>query len=62
MIDIVLTLVFSLVMLVFMIYPAMKITLWLENNASISEKWHNFVVITLTASLSLGIGLFLRFL
>ena len=59
--DIVLTLVFSLVMLVFMAFPAMKITEWLYKNFNISEKYHNFIMFTILLLLALSIGIFLRF-
>ncbi len=61
MIDIVLTLVFSIVMLLFMIFPAMKITEWIENNIRISPIQRNILTFFVTLVLSLGIGLFLRF-
>jgi len=61
MVDIVLTLVFSVVMLLFMIFPAMKIVMWLETKVAVSEKWHNPLLFGITIALSLCIGLFLRF-
>ena len=59
--DIVLTLVFSIVMLVFMAFPAMKIVDWIESKITVPEKWHNPLLIVITIFLSLCIGLFLRF-
>ncbi|RLA76301.1 MAG: hypothetical protein DRG30_03170 [Epsilonproteobacteria bacterium] len=59
--DIVLTLVFSIVMLIFMIFPAMKITEWIESKIEIPEKWHNYLMFVITLLLALAIGLFLRF-
>ena len=59
--DIVLTLVFSIVMLVFMAFPAMKIVEWVESKITVPEKWHNHFLIATTVFLSLCIGLFLRF-
>jgi hypothetical protein len=59
--DIVLTLVFSVVMLVIMIFPAMKITEWIESKLDIPDRWHNPLMISLTVILSLAIGVFLRF-
>ena len=59
--DIVLTLVFSIVMLVFMAFPAMKIVEWVESKITVPEKWHNHFLIATTIFLSLCIGLFLRF-
>ncbi len=61
MIDIVLTLVFSVVMLLFMVFPAMKIVEWLENQMTIRSTWHNPLLFFVTLMLSLLIGLFLRF-
>ena len=59
--DIVLTLVFSIVMLIFMIFPAMKIVEWLESKMTVPEKWHNPLLFSTTLFLSFCIGLFLRF-
>jgi len=61
MIDIVLTLVFALVMLVFMAFPAMKIVDFIETKITLSEKLHNVLLIGITILLSLCIGLFLKF-
>jgi len=61
MIDIVLTLVFSVVMLLFMVFPAMKIVGWIEEKVTIPEKWHNPLLFFWTLLLSLSIGLFLRY-
>jgi len=59
--DIVLTLVFSVVMLIFMAFPAMKITEWIDENIGIPKRWYNAVMFFVLLSLSLSIGLFLRF-
>jgi len=61
MLDIILTLVFSVVMLVFMAFPAMKIVEWIETKRALSDTWHNLLQILITIFLSLLIGLFLRF-
>ena len=61
MLHIVLTLVFSVVMLIFMIFPAMKIVEWLEGQVDIPEKWHNPLLMSTTVFLSFCIGLFLQF-
>jgi len=61
MLEIVLTLVFSIVMLVFMAYPAMKIVEFIESKIDIDDKWHNLLLILTTIFLSLLIGLFLKF-
>ncbi len=59
--DLVLTLVFSIVMLFFMIFPAMKITEWLDRRFDIPEKLYTPLMLTIVLLLSLGIGLFLKF-
>jgi len=59
MINIVLTLVFSIVMLIFMIFPAMKIVEWIEKRIEINEKWRNLLLISVVVMLSLSVGLFL---
>jgi len=59
--DIILTLVFSIVMLFFMIFPAMKIVEWIESKITVSEKWHNPLLMATTLFLSICIGLFLQF-
>lgn len=58
--EIVLTLVFSSVMLVFMIYPAMKIVEFLETKMEITDKMYDIltVVLTIVLSLIVGIGLY----
>ena len=59
--DLVLTLVFSIVMLLFMSYPAMRISEWLEERFLFDHRWHKILVIAFTIFFSLLIGLFLRF-
>ncbi len=58
--EIVMTLVFSIVLLVFMIYPAMKIVEFLETKMEISDKMYNIstVVLTIVLSLVVGAGLY----
>ena len=60
--EIVMTLVFSSVMLVFMIYPAMKIVEFLETKMEISLKMYNILTVELTIVLSLIVGLGLYYL
>lgn len=60
--EVVLILAFSVVMLVFMIYPAMKIVEFLETKMTISEKMYNILTVVLTIVLSLIIGLGLYYL
>jgi hypothetical protein len=59
--DIVLTLVFSIVMLLFMSVPAMKITTMMEERWNLPERWHMPLVLFWTVLFSLAIGIFLRF-
>jgi len=61
MLDIVITLVFSIVMLVFMAFPAMKIVAWIKPKTDFSEKAYDILQILLTVILSLLVGLFLKF-
>ncbi|RUM73277.1 MAG: hypothetical protein DSZ10_03630 [Sulfurovum sp.] len=61
MLNIVLVLVFSIVMLFFMSYPAMKTADWLEAQKIIPSSWHKWLVILITILFSLLIGLFLRY-
>ncbi|MBA1419452.1 MAG: hypothetical protein FAF03_00950 [Epsilonproteobacteria bacterium] len=61
MLNLILTLVFSIVMLVFMAFPAMKIVEGIEKFMPLSDKWRNIMVVLVTILLSLLIGLFLRF-
>jgi len=59
--DLVLTLVFSVVMLLFMSYPAMRLSEWLEDRLGLNPEWHKYLVIFFTILFSLAIGLYLRF-
>lgn len=61
MLDTILTLVFSIVMLVFMAFPAMKIVEVIDKKIHINNKWYNAILIFTTVLLSLLVGLFLRF-
>lgn len=54
--EIVLTLVFTSVLLVFMIYPAMKIVEFLETKIDISDKMYDRLTVILTIVLSLIVG------
>ncbi len=58
--EIVMTLVFSSVLLVFMIYPAIKIVEFLERKISITDKMYNIltVVITIILAIIVGSGLY----
>jgi len=59
--DLVITLVFSIVMLVFMAFPAMKLVDWYRLKSHWSPQTYSVLQILLTIILSLLIGLFLRF-
>jgi len=61
LLDIVITLIFSVAMLVFMAFPAMKIVDWVHTKKELTEKQHNVYQVLLTILLSLAIGLFLKF-
>ncbi len=63
MINIILTLVFSIVMLLFMLFPAMKLTEFIDNkfNLNLTEKQSSFITISFTILFSLLIGIFLRY-
>ncbi len=59
--NIVLTLTFSVVMLLFMVFPAMKIVEWIEQQWTVPQRWHNPLLFFWVVALSLAIGVFLRF-
>jgi len=61
MIDIVITLVFSIVMLMFMAYPAIKIVEFIDNKKGLSQNSKNILTVVITIVLSLLTGLYLRF-
>ena len=60
--EIVMTLVFSVVLLVFMIYPAIKIVEFLETKMEISDKMYNTATVSITIVLSLIVGAGLYYL
>ena len=59
--PIVMTLIFSIVMLMFMAFPAMKIVEWIANKKELSQKIQNILTIVITILLSFIIGLFLNY-
>ena len=61
MLEHIITLVFSIVMLVFMIFPAMKIVQGVRNYIPMSQKRYDLFVILTTVFLSLLVGLFLQY-
>ena len=58
--DIVITLVFSIVMLIFMAYPAMVSASFLVEKLNLNQKSHIYLTITLTIFYSLLVGIFLK--
>ncbi len=60
MIDIVITLVFSVVMLLFMAFPAIKIVEFLETKMELQAKSKSVLIVVITIILSLIVGLFLK--
>jgi len=58
--PIIMTLIFSVVMLMFMAFPAMKIVEWIDNYKELSPKVQNILTIVITISLSLVVGIFLE--
>ncbi len=61
MLEHIVTLVFSIVMLVFMGFPAMKIVQGIRTFIPMSQKKYDLFVILMTILLSLLIGLFLQY-
>jgi len=58
--DIVITLVFSIVMLIFMAYPAMVSASFLVKKLNLNRKSHIYLTIILTIIYSLIVGIFLK--
>lgn len=54
-------LIFTVVMLMFMGFPAMKIVEWIESKRELSTKLKNRLTILVTILLSFGVALFLEF-
>jgi len=59
--PIVMTLVFSVVMLMFMAFPAMKIVEFIHEKRALSQKSQNILTIVFTIVLSFLIALFLQY-
>jgi len=57
MMDIVLSFVFALPLLIIMIYPAMKITEYLETKIKINDKQYNRLTVAVTIILSIIFGI-----
>ncbi|MDD3054674.1 MAG: hypothetical protein PHE16_02225 [Aliarcobacter sp.] len=60
--QIIMTLVFTSVLLVFMIYPAIKIVGFLETKMNISDKTYNVLTVVITIMLALIVGAGLYFI
>lgn len=59
--DVVLTLVFSIVMLFFMIFPAMKITEWIDATYHLPKNIYTPLMLSIVVLLSLMVGIFLHY-
>ena len=60
MIQVAITLIFSVVMLMFMAFPAIKIVEFINSKKELSQKAQNILIIAITVILSLAIGIFLN--
>jgi len=58
--PIIMTLIFAVVMLMFMAFPAIKIVEWIEEKRELSQKSKNTLTIVITIILSLTIAIFLQ--
>jgi len=58
--PIIMTLIFALVMLMFMAFPAIKIVEWIEEKKALSPKSKNILTIVITMILSFTIAIFLQ--
>jgi hypothetical protein len=61
MIDIVITLVFSIVMLMFMAFPAIKIVEFIDSKTKLSQNSKNILTVVITIILSITIGIYLKY-
>ncbi len=61
MINIVLTLVYTSVLLLFFAYPAMRISEWVSERFGIDPKWQRPMTIGLTIFISLIVATYLQF-
>lgn len=60
--QIIMTLAFTSVLLVFMIYPAIKIVGFLETKMEISDRMYSILTVSITIVLSLIVGAGLYFI
>ncbi len=58
--NIVVTLVFSIVLLMFMVYPSIKIVEWIQTKKEISQRSYNILVFSFAILLSLIVGIWLQ--
>jgi len=58
--PLIMTLIITVVMLMFMAFPAIKIVEWIEKRKTLSPKMQNYLTIILTVLLSLTISIFLQ--
>jgi len=55
------TIISSIVMLMFMAFPAMKIVEWIADKKELSQQVQNIFIIILTVLLSIMVGIFLNY-
>ena len=55
------TLVSSIVMLMFMAFPAMKIVEWFASKKKLTQESQNILIVILTIILSIMVGVFLNY-
>jgi hypothetical protein len=55
------TVISSIVMLMFMAFPAMKIVEWITGKKELSQQVQNIFIIILTVLLSVMVGIFLNY-
>ena len=60
--EIIMSLVFACVLLVFMIYPAIKIVELMETKMNISDRMYNILTVVITIILALVVGAGLYFI
>jgi hypothetical protein len=59
--DLLFIMVFSIVLLFFAIYPAIRIVDFINSKKNLSEKAYNYYTIAITITIALIGGLFLRY-
>lgn len=59
--DLIITMAFSIVMLIFMLFPAMKISEYIASKKEIAQRTKDILTMIFTVILSLLIGLFLKY-